>query len=183
MRRLLSEKQKDRVATAVIRVGGILVILVVVAIVVNIGLEALPLFRGATQGPLERQPAPAAAVVAGSDARREIAWVLTRAGRIEFPSEPDRAQLELLEGDIGRCCRPRDPRPAVDPRHGRSGDVGSVRFRDDWQGDRRTTSVRWRSGAEPLELGGGSRWVGVTANASADGRGAWSRPGLRTAGS
>jgi len=55
---VLNEKQKDRAATAVIRVGGILVILVVAAIVVNIGLEALPLFTGASSGPVERLAVP-----------------------------------------------------------------------------------------------------------------------------
>ena len=177
---MLSEKQKDRAATAVIRVGGILVILVVAAIVANIGLEALPLFRGASQGPLEAEPAPAAAVLAGSDARREIVWVLTRSGRIEFPTEPGREPLELLEGAsvVAADLEIHGLLSVIDS-SGRV-TVGSLRFRDDWQGDRRTTVVRWRPAAEPLELGSQVPWTGVTANASGDGSVtavAWGRDG------
>ena len=88
---LLTEKRKDRTARLVIRVGGILVILVVVAIVANIALEALPLFRGATAGPLERFDVPDDAMLAGTDPRREIVWVLTHSGEIVFAAvgEPD----------------------------------------------------------------------------------------------
>ena len=66
MRQFLSERQKDRVATLLIRAGGLLVILVVIAIVVNIGTEALPLFASAKQGPVERVELAAPPILAGS---------------------------------------------------------------------------------------------------------------------
>ncbi len=49
----LTERRKDRLATVLIRTGGLLVILVVVGIVINIGSEAVPLFQRAAQGPVE----------------------------------------------------------------------------------------------------------------------------------
>jgi phosphate transport system permease protein len=166
---VLTERQKDHVATAVIRVGGILVIVVVAAIVANIGLQALPLFRGAAQGPLEELPAPADAIVAGTDARREIVWVLTRTGRIEFPSERGRDSLELLdEGSVVAADLEIHGLLSVLDSTGRV-TVGSLRFRDEWQDEVRTTSVRWRAAADPLELGSAPPWSGVTANASGDG--------------
>ena len=52
MRPILTERRMDRLATVLIRTGGLLVILVVVGIVINIGSEAVPLFRRAAQGPV-----------------------------------------------------------------------------------------------------------------------------------
>ena len=73
MKPLLTEPQKDRVASLVIRVGGILVILVVIAIVVNIGLEALPLFGGASAGEVRPIGNPTITTfAAGTDPRREL---------------------------------------------------------------------------------------------------------------
>ncbi|PWB71432.1 MAG: hypothetical protein C3F15_12665 [Holophagae bacterium] len=166
---MLSEKQKDRAATAVIRVGGILVILVVVAIVVNIGLEALPLFEGASSGPLDRLGSAGEAVLAGSDPRREVVWVLTRSGRIEFPADPARTAIELTAGAaVIAADLEIDGRLAVLDDAGRI-TVGSLRFRDEWADGQRTTSVRWRPSAEPLELGRDRRWQGVTATGSDEG--------------
>ena len=48
MRPILTERRKDRLATVLIRTGGLLVILVVVGIVINIGSEAVPLFQSAS---------------------------------------------------------------------------------------------------------------------------------------
>ena len=166
---MLSEKQKDRAATAVIRVGGILVILVVVAIVVNIGLEALPLFEGASSGPLDRQGGAQEAVLAGSDPRRELVWVLTLSGRIEFPADPARDAIDLTGGaPVVAADLEIDGRIAVLDGSGRLS-VGSLRFRDEWADGQRTTSVRWRPSAEPLELGSDRRWQGVTATGSDEG--------------
>ena len=166
---MLSEKQKDRAATAIIRVGGILVILVVAAIVVNIGLEALPLFEGASSGPLDRQGGAQEAVLAGSDPRRELVWVLTLSGRIEFPADPARGAIDLTGGaPVVAADLEIDGRIAVLDGSGRLS-VGSLRFRDEWADGQRTTSVRWRPSAEPLELGSDRRWQGVTATGSDEG--------------
>jgi phosphate transport system permease protein len=166
---VLNEKQKDRVATAVIRVGGILVILVVVAIVFNIGLEAMPLFVGASSGALERLPAPEGALAAGSDPRRELVWVLTRSGRIMFPADPGRAPIEITAGALVVAADHEiDGRIALLDASGRV-TVGTLRFRDEWADGQRTTSVRWRAEAQPLELGGDRPWAGVTATAGDDG--------------
>ena len=166
---MLSEKQKDRAATAIIRVGGILVILVVAAIVVNIGLEALPLFEGASSGPLDRQGGAQEAVLAGSDPRRELVWVLTLSGRIEFPADPARDAIDLTGGaPVVAADLEIDGRIAVLDGSGRLS-VGSLRFRDEWADGQRTTSVRWRPSAEPLELGSDRRWQGVTATGSDEG--------------
>jgi phosphate transport system permease protein len=178
---VLNEKQKDRAATAVIRAGGILVILVVVAIVVNIGLEALPLFTGASSGPVERLAAPEGALLAGSDPRRELVWVLTRSGRIEFPSEPGRPAIELTDGaGVVAADHEIDGRIALLDAAGRVL-VGSLRFRDEWAAGQRTATVRWRPAAAPLELGSGRPWSGVTATAGDSGGAAavvaWSADG------
>ncbi len=166
---MLNEKQKDRAATAVIRVGGILVILVVAAIVVNIGLEALPLFTGASSGPVERLPAAATALVAGSDPRREVVWALTRSGRMEFPADPERPPIDLTGGAVVVVADLEiDGRIAVLDDTGRV-TVGTLRFRDEWADGQRTTAVRWQPTAEPLELGSGRLWSGVTATAGEDG--------------
>jgi phosphate transport system permease protein len=160
---VLNEKQKDRAATAVIRVGGILVILVVAAIVVNIGLEALPLFTGASSGPIERLTAPEGALLAGSDPRRELVWVLTRSGRIEFPAEPGRPPIELTDGaSVVAADHEIDGQIALLDAAGRVA-VGAVRFRDEWAAGQRTVAARWRPSAAPLELGSDRPWSGVTA--------------------
>ena len=168
MKPLLTEPQKDRFAALVIRVGGILVILVVVAIVVNIGLEALPLFGGASAGEIDEMgPAPTV-LAAGTDPRRELVWTLDRDGlvRLDRGDEPvsvleDGQRLVAADHEIhGLVSGLTDDGTVV---------VGQVRFRDQWSDDQRSTSARWRARAEPLELPDEARWVGVTANADADG--------------
>ena len=178
MGRLLTEKRKDRAARLVIRVGGILVILVVVAIVANIGLEALPLFGGATAGPLERFDVPADALLAGSDPRREIVWVLIRSGEVVFAGgERQPLQLSALP-IVAADLEVHNVVSFVDSAGTVS--VGDLRFRDRWVDGERTTQVRWRALAEPLALGEDRAWQGVTANADGEGglvAAAWSAGG------
>ncbi len=171
MKRLLTEKTKDRIATGVIRVGGIFVILVVAAIVVNISLEALPLFGPASAGPVEVVVHDVEALAVGSDSRRETRWIVREDGSIGIYSGHDRGSL----ADIDLAAA---PLVAVDHEiHGlisaidASGvlSVGRVRFGDDWVDGKRTTRASWRRAAEPLDLGGGSVWVGVTANSDGEG--------------
>jgi len=176
---LFTEPQKDRVAAVVIRAGGIFVILVVVAIVVNIGLEALPLFRGASVGELEDLgPAPTA-LAAGTDPRRELGWQLDRDGsiRLDRGDEPlavidDGETLVAADHEIHDLVSALTDTGVVE--------VGKIRFRDLWTGDERTTAASWRSAAEPLELPADQSWVGVTANADENGAvvaAAWSAAG------
>ncbi len=165
---LLTERQKDRLATVLIRTGGLLVILVVIAIVVNIGSEAVPLFRGAAAGPLE-DVALDDVLAAGSDPRREIVWGLGRDARIRFAGA---LSQEIAIGDLHGVAL-----VAADHEiHGLlsalgsdgTAVVGQVRFRDEWtDGDRRTRAY-WRSAAEPLTLEARA-WRGLTANTDDDG--------------
>jgi len=165
---LLTEPQKDRVASVVIRVGGIMVILVVIAIVVNIGLEALPLFGGALAGEVRTVGPRAAALAAGTDPRRELVWTLEHDGLIRldrgdepFPIVEDGSTIVAVDHEIhGLISALTDGASVV---------IGTVRFRDLWTGDERTTSARWRSSADPLDLPSETNWVGVTANADSDG--------------
>ena len=100
MKHLITEKGKDRIATAVIRGGGILVILVVLAIVLNIGLEALPLFLPASAGALETVADNASPLAVGSDPRREFVWALGGDGVLTFPGAPEREPLEIAPGPL-----------------------------------------------------------------------------------
>ncbi len=178
MAQLLTEKQKDRVADVVIRVGGIVVILAVVAIVVNIGLEALPLFLPAGQGPVVRTELGETPLAAAADARRELWWTLGGDGLItvhglaaaplpilDRPLEVVAADLEI--GGILSALTADDE--VV---------VGAVAFRDSWDGGERTTSARFRPAAAPLRLtelvpaeatAAAAPWQRATANRDADG--------------
>ncbi len=179
MKPILTEPQKDRVAAVVIRVGGIFVILVVLAIVVNIGLEALPLFGGASSGELEHLgPAPTALAV-GTDPRRELGWQLDRDGFVRL----DRGDEPIAVIDDGEVLVAAD-HEIHDLVSALSSDgvvvVGRVRFRDLWAADGRTTEAGWRAAADPLRLPAAESWVGVTANADADGAvvaAAWTEAG------
>jgi phosphate transport system permease protein len=180
VRRFLTERQKDGVATVVIRAGGLFVILVVLAIVVNIGVEALPLFAKAKEGPVERLAGSPSPLLAGSDPRRELVWILGSDGRISF----DKAAL----ADLPITLEPAGTLVAADQEiHGLisaiAGDgtavVGRLRFSDSWIDDRRTTAAQWRAAAEPVSFGAGE-WVGVTANVDDDRNvvlAAWDRGG------
>ncbi len=166
MRSLLSERAKDRVATVLIRTGGLLVILVVVAIVVNIGSEALPLFARATTGPVERLAGAPVALLAGSDARRELVWTLGADGRVVF-DDPDTADLVIHDGALLAADQEIHGLISVLGVDG-AARVGRLRFTDSWSGDRRSTAARWRASTDELVLNGGD-WVGVTANGDEDG--------------
>jgi len=165
---LLTEPQKDRIAALVIRVGGILVILVVVAIVVNIGLEALPLFRGATAGELEDLGPARTSLAAGTDPRRELVWTLDRDGfvRLDRGDEP----IAVLDDDVVLIAADHEIHDFISAL---TADgvvvVGKIRFRDQWTADERTIEARWRSAADPLLLPDDSVWAGVTANTDTDG--------------
>ncbi len=170
MGKLLSEKGKDRLATAVIRVGGVLVILVVVAIVINIGLEALPLFLPASAGAVSAVPVAGDALAAGIDPRQELPWVLGSDGRVSFPTDPGRPSLELFDGPVRVVAADNGihgllSAVTVDGRVA----VGEVRFRDVWSGDERETGASWRSLADALVLPAGPVWSGVAANRDAYG--------------
>ncbi len=166
--RLLSERRKDRLATVLIRTGGLAVILVVVGIVLNIGSEALPLFGGAAAGPVEavwRGPA----LAAGTDPRREVVWVLGHDGAVRFtgavlPPIPmsDRGELQLTAADHEID----DLLSAVSA--DATAFVGRVRFTDSWTDGRRRMTVEWRPAADPLPLEPRA-WTGVTANSDDDG--------------
>jgi len=143
LRSYFSERQKDRVATVLIRTGGLLVILVVVAIVVNIGSEALPLFARATTGPVERMAGSPAALLAGSDARREMVWTLGADGRAVF-DDPETADLVISESALVGADQEIHGLISVLGEDG-TAMVGRLRFTDSWVGDRRTTGARWRA--------------------------------------
>ena len=179
MRRLLSERRKDQLATVLIRTGGLLVILVVVGIVLNIGSEALPLFGGAASGPVERV-ADGPALAAGSDPRRESVWVLGSDKMIRFATGdlPPIAitgggDSALVAADLeihGLLSAVSDDGVAF---------VGRIRFSDRWVDDQRRTAADWRPAAEPVRLPAGE-WRGVTANADDDGNlllAAWTTDG------
>ncbi len=170
MRTFLGEKRKDAIAGAVIRAGGVLVILVVAAIVLDIGLEALPLFRGARAGRIVTVGAAPGAVAAGTGARREVAWVLSEDGAIRFPGDAQRTPLSVLpEGrrivaadlEIHQLLTMLDDAGKLT--------VGRVRVTDRWHAGERTATVRFSRSADPLDLPAGPAWTGATANADDDG--------------
>jgi phosphate transport system permease protein len=177
--KVLTERQKDRMAALAIRTGGILVILVVAAIVVNIGFEALPLFRRATAGPVEHLGGRPDALLAGTDPRQEIVWTLDRDGVVRLSD--DHESLDITGGDAPLVAAGLEIHGLVSAVTANGTVVvGSVRFRDAWHGDRRETTARWRPSADPLTLPGDAEWTGVTANADTDGDlvvAAWSRGG------
>ena len=166
----LTERRKDQLATVLIRTGGLLVILVVVGIVINIGSEAVPLFRRAAQGPVEIVAEGGDPLLAGSDPRRDVVWVLERDGTIRFPGTRAFEDLEISEEST------RELAAADQEIHGlvsaitRAGTVvvGGLRFPDTWEGDVRQTTARWHAAADPLQLGEGD-WAGVTVNSDEDG--------------
>lgn len=166
MGRLLTEKRRDRLAAVTIRVGGLAVILIVVAIVVDISLQAVPLFLGAEAGPVREVAGSPPPLAVGSDPRREIVWALGPDAVVRFPEGPTLEPLLPLG----------EPTPLVAADHEIGGlvtalaadgrvAVGRVRFRDDWSSGERQTEATWRASAPPLTLPAEHRFVGATANA------------------
>jgi ABC-type uncharacterized transport system permease subunit len=81
LRSLASELRKDRLATVVIRAGGASVILVVLAMVLGIAAQAVPLFRPASTGELV-DLGPVDALAVGASLQPDMAWSLGRDGRL-----------------------------------------------------------------------------------------------------
>jgi phosphate transport system permease protein len=182
MRPLLTEQRKDRLATALIRAGGVLVILVVLGIVINIGAEAVPLFGGAAEGPIEIVTEGGGPLLAGSDPRREVVWVLYPDGNIRFPGVGGFEELEIRHASTSSLAAADHEIHGLISAISEDGEVvvGRLRFRDSWEGDVRHTTVSWRSEADPLVLDG-NRWAGVTANRDENGNlltVAWTKEGI-----
>ncbi len=81
MRSPASELRRDRIAAFVIRTSGIAVILIVLAIVVSIAVQALPLFRPASTGPQVELAAVDARAI-GSTGRAGSVWWLDADGEL-----------------------------------------------------------------------------------------------------
>jgi phosphate transport system permease protein len=166
----LTERRKDQIATALIRVGGLLVILVVVGIVINIGAEAVPLFRQAAQGPVELVSEGGEPLIAGSDPRRDAVWALGRDGVIRFSGMTGFDDISLASEPTARLASADNEIHGLISALTEGGRliVGHLRFRDTWDGDVRRTSASWRAAADQIQLDGGA-WSGVTANSDEDG--------------
>jgi len=179
---LLDERRKDRLATVLIRVGGILVIVVVALIVLNIGLQALPLFFAASAGPMAVVESPVDVVAAGSDPRREAVWTLARDGVVRFDAASELPEVPVTAAGQGITT-------AFQGLHGlvvvltddNVVHVGEVRFRDRWTDGERQMTADWRPAAEPLVLEPRTtRFTGITAAQDADGTvlaAAWTEAG------
>ena len=107
MRTPQSELRKDRLAAAVIRTSGVSVIVVVLAIVVSIAAQALPLFRPATVGPVV-EIADAEPIAIGTTRPSGTVWWLESSGRLAtargdrvLRSDPISAGAVVLAADTG----------------------------------------------------------------------------------
>lgn len=181
MRPLLTERRKDQLATVLIRTGGLLVILVVVGIVINIASEAAPLFRRAAQGPVEVVAEGGDPLLAGSDPRRDVVWVLDRDGTIRFPGVRAFEDLKIGADSPSRLAAADHEIHGLLSAITEEGEVhvGLLRFRDTWQSDVRSTTAQWRPAADPVLLER-ERWAGVTANSDENGNlliAAWTTQG------
>lgn len=84
-----TERLKDRIATVVIRTGGVLVIVLVTAIVVRIAAEALPLFAPASAGDPATLSSPAGhAVALGTAGRDDRVWWIGPDGMLRDVAGP-----------------------------------------------------------------------------------------------
>jgi len=98
-RRIARLKRIDRAAVGIITLGGIAVVIAVCGILVFIGAEAIPLFRGASVTPAGMMPPPPAGSVAvagviGTDEYQRFVYSVTADGLVRFrptvPGQPDR---------------------------------------------------------------------------------------------
>jgi len=167
---ILTEKVKDRIAAALIRGGGVTVILAVVAIVANIGLEALPLLGGASAQRLEEITAQDAPLLVGTDPRQEAPWVLATNGVISFETLPNREPLKPFNEPVSLRAADIEIHDLITllDDQGRVA-VGQVRMRDQWENGQRRTTARWRASADILQLDPQVPWKGATANSDSDG--------------
>ncbi len=170
MNPLVTEKVKDRIAAALIRGGGVMVILAVVAIVANIGLEALPLLGGAAVHRLDGLKVQDSPLLVGTDPRRESAWILSSDGTISFPTRPDRESLRPFDDTVSVVSADMEIHDLITMLDdlGRVA-VGKIRMRDRWKDGERHTTARWRASADILDLDPQVPWSGATANADSDG--------------
>ncbi len=147
-----------------------MVILAVVAIVANIGLEALPLLGGASAHRLEGLTVQDSPLLVGTDPRRESAWTLSSDGTISFPTRPERELLRPFDNAVTVLSADLEIHDLITMLDdlGRVA-VGKVRTRDIWEDGERQTTARWRASAEILELDPQIQWIGATANADSDG--------------
>jgi phosphate transport system permease protein len=165
---LASELRKDRLAALLIRTGGVTVILVVVAMVLIIAGQALPLFLPAGLGPVVETAAADARVI-GMDSRSEALWWLAPDGRIHAAAEDCR--FEIADLGIGGAPVAADLEiggvlsMVTGDGRGVVGRVGSVRRTTDPPSG---APFRWRLLAElePATVAG--QVVGVTAAADDD---------------
>jgi ABC-type uncharacterized transport system permease subunit len=168
--KLLSEQQKDRVAGHVIRCGGVLVILVVTGMIVNIGLQTLPLFRGARAGEIGSVVTAPDPMACGSSSRRDAAWWLLGDGTIEVSlgGEPSHVRIGAGRGEIVAADHEiHGLLSMIDEKGGV--ELGRVAFVDRWQDGDRSTQPAWRPASSPYSFGDSVSWRGVTANADRDG--------------
>ncbi|MCD4751184.1 MAG: ABC transporter permease subunit [Thermoanaerobaculales bacterium] len=170
MSNFFDAKGKDRIAAALIRGGGVMVILAVVAIVANIGLEALPLLGGASVHRLDGFQTDDPPLVVGTDPRQETPWVLGNTGIISFPNRGDREPLRPFSDEVSVVSADVEIHDLITILDdlGRIV-VGKVRHHDRWEDDQRYTTARWRASADILQLEPGTHWTGATANADSDG--------------
>ncbi|RLB61300.1 MAG: hypothetical protein DRH08_14120, partial [Deltaproteobacteria bacterium] len=170
MTAILTEKAKDRIAAALIRCGGVLVILTVVAIVANIGMEALPLLGGASAHRLDDVTAQDPPLLVGTDPRQEGPWILGGDGVISFETLPDREPLKPFNEPVSLVTADIEIHDLITllDDQGRIA-VGKVRLRDHWENGQRHTTARWRPSADILQLDPQTPWNGATANSDSDG--------------
>ena len=158
-----SELRKDRLADRVIRIGGVTVIVLVIAMVVVIAAQALPLFRPTTIGPAETlSTQPVRAVGAGG--RSQSAWWIGADGALHGIVAGDPVVVGHLTGGVKPVAIDIrvDGLIAILEPDG-SGFVGRVRSH---RGDAETglpAGLRWQPMTKPSDVPSGDRLRGITA--------------------
>jgi ABC-type uncharacterized transport system permease subunit len=96
-----TEQRKDRIAGLMIRVGGGLVIALVVGMMANIAFKALPLFLPATAGPLE-EVAGTDALAVGCGSQQRVTWWVGSDGYLhQRPTPPHIEPVPIVtEGHV-----------------------------------------------------------------------------------